>query len=159
MASMEEKMMALSKLLQDGILTAEEFPRVLSALNGTLTESVPVREKSPLEIQYDEVFQNHIINMFKSPGSCKWPELDSSMIKKGPIRISSKTAEYTYIDTYIDAPNSYGALLRKKLRLIISDEGKITRVLEELQVSGVTLLGAIVNAANKDIWTDFVKLS
>ena len=158
MATTEEKKTAVTKLMQDGILTVDEFTRVIAALNGTPVEAVPIKEKSPLEIQYDEVFEKHIINMFKSPGSCKWPELDTSMIKKGTIKIVNKQTECTYIDTYIDAPNSYGALLRKKLRLVMNDEGRITRVLEELQVSGVTLLGTILNAANKDIWTDLVKL-
>ena len=157
MATMEEKMGALTKLMQDGILSAEEFARVVAALNGSASAEVPVKEKSPLEKQYDEVFANHIINAFKSPASCKWPELESGMIKKGSMKINSKLTDCTYIETYIDAPNSYGAMLRKKLRLVMDDEGKITRALQELQTSGVTLLGVIANAANKDNWTDIVK--
>lgn len=157
MATMEEKIGALTKLMQDGILSAEEFSRVVAALNGSAIAEVPVKEKSPLEKQYDEVFANHIINEFKSPASCKWPELESSMIKKGSMKINSKLTDCTYIETYIDAPNSYGTMLRKKLRLVVDDEGKITRALQELQTSGVTLLGVIANAANKDNWTDIVK--
>lgn len=157
MATMEEKMGALTKLMQDGILSAEEFARIVAALNESAIAEVPVKEKSPLEKQYDEVFANHIINAFKSPSSCKWPELESRMIKKGFIKINSKLTDCTYIETYIDAPNSYGAMLRKKLRLVMNDEGKITRALQELQTNSVTLLGAIANAANKDNWTDIVK--
>ena len=157
MATMEEKMGALTKLMQDGILSAVEFARVVAALSGSAIAEVPVKEKSPLEKQYDEVFSSHIINAFKSPASCKWPELESSMIKKGSMKINSKLTDCTYIETYIDAPNSYGAMLRKKLRLVMDDEGKITRALQELQTSGVTLLGVIANAANKDNWTDIVK--
>lgn len=157
MATLEEKMAALTKLMQDGILTAGEFANVVAALNGEVKDVVPVKEKSPLEKQYDEVFANHIVDVFKSPASCKWPELESEMIKKGSMKIDSKLTDCTYIDTYIDAPNSYGAMLRKKLRLVMDDDGKITRALQELQTSGVTLLGAIVNAANKDNWTDIVK--
>ena len=157
MATMEEKMSALTKLMQDGILTAEEFASVVAALNGKGGEAAPAKEKSPLQMQYDEVFEKHIINAFKSPASCKWPDLESEMIKKGSIKINSSMTECTYIETYIDAPNSYGAMLRKKLRLVMDDDGKITRALQELQTSGVTLLGAIANAANKDNWTDIVK--
>ena len=157
MATMEDKIGAFTKLMQEGILTADEFSRVVAALNGSSTVEATVKEKSPLEKQYDEVFANHIINAFKSPASCKWPELESSMVKKGSMKINSKLTDCTYIETYIDAPNSYGAMLRKKLRLIMDDEGKITRALHELQTSGVTLLGAIANAANKDNWTDIVK--
>ena len=156
MATKEEKISALTNLMINGILTADEFSRVVAVLDGSAALE-PVKEKSPLEIQYDEVFSKHIINAFKSPASCKWPELESSMIKKGIIKISSKETNCTYIETYIDAPNSYGAMLRKKLRLVINDDGKITRALQELQTSGVTLLGAIANAANKDNWTDIVK--
>ena len=62
------------------------------------------------------------------------------------------------IDTYIDAPNSYGALLRQKLKLVVDENGKITRALQELKTSGVTLLGILANAALKDSWGDICKL-
>lgn len=158
MATKEEKMVALTKLMQDGILTAEDFANVVAALNGGLNAMTPTKEKSELEKRYDDVFSTHIVNSFKSPASCKWPELTPDMVKKGEIKIDSKMTQCTYIETYIDAPNSYGAMLRKNLRLVVDDNGEITRALQELQTSGVTLLGAIVNAANKDNWTDIVKL-
>lgn len=157
MATMEEKMSALTKLMQDGILTATEFANVVAALNGTAESSVPVKEKSPLELQYDEVFSKHIVKVFKSPASCKWPELTSDMVIKGAFKFDGKENECTYIATYIDAPNSYGAMLRKELRLIVDDNGKITRAMEKLQTNGVTLLGMIANAALKDTWGDLVK--
>lgn len=157
MATMAEKMSALTKLMQDGILSAEEFANVVAALNGAGAPA-PIKEKSPLELQYDEVFSKHIINVFKSPASCKWPELTSEMIVKGTVKFDSKENECTYIETYIDAPNSYGALLRKKLRLVINEEGKITRALQELTTSGTTLLGMLANAALKDSWGDICKL-
>ena len=158
MATMAEKMTALTQLMQDGILSAEEFAKVVAALNGADAEPAPVKEKSPLELQYDDVFANHIINVFKSPASCKWPELTSDMIVKGKVKFDNKENDCTYIETYIDAPNSYGALLRKKLRLVVDDDGKITRALQELQTSGVTLLGMLANAALKDSWGDICKL-
>lgn len=157
MATVEEKMRALTQLMQDGILTAEEFANVVAALNGSAGLVIPVKEKSELEKQYDAVFFNHIINAFKSPASCKWPELTPDMVKKGEIKISGSLTKCTYIETYIDAPNSYGAMLRKKLRLVVDNSGKITRALEELQTSGTSLLGIIANAALKDSWDDIVK--
>ncbi len=157
MADKKAKVEALSKLMIDGILTADEFANVVAALDGNVVSNAPAKEKSELEKQYDDVFSKHVINVFKSPASCKWPELTPDMVKKGEIKINSKLTQCTYIDTYIDAPNSYGAMLRKKLRLVINNEGKITNALQELQTSGVTLLGAIANAANKDNWTDIVK--
>ncbi len=156
MATKEEKIAALTNLMVEGTLTAEEFSRVVSVLDGS-NALQPTKEKSPLEEQYDEVFSKHIINVFKSPASCKWPELQSSMIKKGSIKVDGSTKEYTYIETYIDAPNAYGTMLRKQLKLVMNDDGKITRALEELKVSSVTLLGALANAANKDTWHDIVK--
>ena len=100
MATMAEKMSALTKLMQDGILSAEEFANVVAALNGAGAPA-PIKEKSPLELQYDEVFSKHIINVFKSPASCKWPELTSEMIVKGTVKFDSKENECTYIETYI----------------------------------------------------------
>ncbi len=113
MATREEQMVALTKLMQDGIFTAEEFADVVSALNGGHNVQAPVKEKTELEKRYDEVFSNRIINVFKSPASCKWPELTPDMVKKGEIKIVGKLTQCTYIETYIDAPNSYGAMLRK----------------------------------------------
>lgn len=157
MATIEEKMSALTKLMQEGILTADDFANVVAALNGASGTSAPVKEKTDLEKQYDNVFSNHIVNAFKSPSSCKWPELKPEMIKKGSFKILGKLTDCTYIETYIDAPNSYGAMLRKQLRLVIEDDGKITRALHQFQTTGVTLLGAIANAAIKDSWCDIVK--
>ena len=160
MATQEEKILALTNLMQEGIFNADEYSRLVTALSGTpVTSSVePVKEKSPLELQYDQVFSQRIVNAFKSPASCKWPELTSDMIRKGSIKINSRETFCTYIETYIDAPNSYGTMLRKRLRLVMSDDGRIVRALQELQTTGVTLLGAIANAANKDNWIDIVKL-
>lgn len=157
MATMEEKMNALTTLMREGVLTAEEFANVVAALNGATITATPVKEKSELEKDYDAVFSNHIVTAFKSPASCKWPELAPDMVKKGEIKIDGVLTQCTYIETYIDAPNSYGAMLRKKLRLIVDDSGKITRALDELQTSGTSLLGIIANAALKDSWSDIVK--
>lgn len=157
MAALEEKMAALTKLMKDGIISEVEFANIISALNGSTNSSLPIKEKSPLELQYDEVFSKHIINVFKSPASCKWPELTEEMIIKGSFKILGTMTDCTYIETYIDAPNSYGAMLRKKIRLVIDDNGKITRALEETQASGVTLLGMLANAALKGSWSDICK--
>ncbi len=157
MATMEEKMGALTTLMQEGILTAEEFASVVAVLNGKSNEAIPAKEKSPLEEQYDYVFTNYIVNSFKSPASCKWPELKSDMIKVGSMKIAGILTECTYIDTYIDAPNSYGTMLRKSLRLILDEDGKITRALEKPDSSGGTLLGAIGYAFIKNDWFDIVK--
>lgn len=38
MATMEKKMVALTKLMHDGILTAEDFANVVATLNGGLNK-------------------------------------------------------------------------------------------------------------------------
>ena len=157
MISMEEKISALTELMKNGILTADEFANVVAVLNGKGEKIEVEKEKSPLAKQYDEVFAKHIINAFKSPAACKWPELTSDMVIKGAFKIDGKLVDCTYIETYIDAPNSYGAVLRQKLRLVMDENGNITRALQELKTNGVTLLGMLANAALKDNWTDICK--
>lgn len=155
----QEKILAFSKLMQDGIITSNELAKIINVLCSDVSSNVTsndVSEKTPLEKKYDECFSKYIINAFKSPSTCKWPKLESNMIVKGSIKINSVVTQCTYIDTYIDAANSYGAMLRQKIRLVLDDQGNITRALQELQTSGITLLGAIANAANKDNWTDIV---
>ena len=157
MATIEEKVNALTKLMNEGLLTATEFASMVGVLNGAGAEPIPAKEKSPLELQYDEVFSKHIVKAFKSPASCKWPELTSEMIIKGSFKYDGKENQCTYISTYIDAPNSYGAMLRQELRLIIDDNGKIIRAMQKLQTSGVTLLGMLANTTWKDTWSDIGK--
>lgn len=156
MNTMEEKINALTKLMQEGILTATEYTKIIAVLNEG-SSLVQTKEKTPLELQYDEVFSKHIINAFKSPSSCKWPELTAEMVVKGAFKFDGKENYCTYISTYVDAPNSYGAMLREELRLIVDDNGKITRALQKAKTSGVTLLGMLANAALKNTWVDIIK--
>lgn len=158
MATMDEKMKALTGLMRDGILTAQEFANIVAVISGGSNVIPEIKEKSELEKQYDNVFKNHIVNAFKSPGSCKWAELTPDMVKKGEIKIAGEATQCTYIETWIDAQNSYGAMLRKKLRLVVDENGKIIRALQEAQTSGTSLLGIIANAALKNSWIDIVKL-
>lgn len=136
--NLEEKIMAVTKLMQDGILTADELARIISVLsNPNDSTNNAVEEKTPLEKKYDECFEKHIINVFKSPSSCKWPRLTEEMIKEGDVSIldgwSYKNKHVRYIETYIDAPNSYGAMLRKKLRIVIDGEGTPQMVLDNVK--------------------------
>ena len=135
--NIESKIMAMTKLMQDGVLTADELARVIKVLSNPDGTSDDVDEKTPLEKKYDECFEKHIINVFKSPSSCKWPRLTEDMIKEGNVSIldgwSYKSKNVRYIETYIDAPNSYGAMLRKKLRIVIDGEGEPQMVLDNVK--------------------------
>ena len=157
MATKKEKMLALTNLFNDGIFTEDEYSKMIAILNKEKNEKEEKME-TPLSKEYNDVFKKYIIGVFKSPDSCKWPELLPDMIMEGPIKIDSKEVECTYIETYIDATNSYGAYLRKKIRLVVNEEGKIIRILQEAQTSGVTLLGMLGNALLKGCWIDLVKI-
>ena len=154
MASLEEKISAVTNLMQQGILTGDEFSRIVQVLSNPNANAADVAvEKSPLEQKYDDCFANHIINVFKSPASCKWPPLTEDMIKEGTVNIlegwSYKPKQVRYIETYIDAPNSYGALLRKKLRIVINGEGTPQMVIEKVEGNGL-ITGLLT--ANTDDW-------
>lgn len=114
-----------------------------------------VAEKSPLEQKYDECFSKKISVAFKSPSTCKWTPLEPSMIKEGSVNILEgfkyKAKQCKYIETYIDAANSYGAMLREELRILIDNEGNPTRVVHK--VKGVGMLTNMI-AAKQDNWAD-----
>lgn len=147
----QEKILAFSKLMQDGIITPDELTKIMNALSSD--SNVVTETKSPFEKKYDECFSNHIIQVFKSPSTCKWPPLKEDMIKEGTVKILegwSYVPKYVrYIETYIDAANSYGAMLRKQLRIVINEEGDPQLVLEKVTGTGL-ITGALL--ANSDDW-------
>ena len=85
MASMEEKISALTNLMVCGVLTADEFTRVVAALNGAsfAQPAPPPREISPAEAAYENYIMNVVANAFKSPSAVKFPPFDPSMVKEG----------------------------------------------------------------------------
>lgn len=116
----EEKISALSKLMADGVFTADEFSRLVAALSPTETKSE--EEKSPAERMYDGYIKNAVASVFKSPASVKFPPFDPSMVKQGTIRLDFKEQYVRYIETYVDAPNSYGAMLREDIIIGIDED-------------------------------------
>lgn len=157
-AASPEAINVLTNLMKEGKLSAEDFAKAVVSLSAS-GAAAPAKEKTPLEKQYDMIFSKHIINTFKSPSACKWPDLTDSMIAKGKIELVDSTElDCTYIETYIDAPNSYGTMLRKQLRLVLSENGFIVRALEPYEGQGYTLIGMVANAALKGKWTDIVTL-
>ena len=151
MANLEEKIVAITNLMQQGILTGDEFSKIVQVLSNPNASTSP-SEKTPLEKKYDDCFQNHIINVFRSPSTCKWPPLEESMVKEGTVNIlegwSYKPKEIRYIDTYIDASNGFGAMLRKKLRIVIDGDGNMQMVLEKVELGGI--IGAL--SSDMDNW-------
>lgn len=121
----EDKIAAITKLMTDGILTAEEFTKIVQVLSGE--PSAPAEtEKSPAEQKYEDYFRNHIAYGFKSPASIQFPPLVSSMIQEGELSILDgmkyRPMRVRFILTYVDAPNSYGTMLRQELAIIVDDE-------------------------------------
>lgn len=124
MATVEEKISAVSKLMQDGILTAEEFASIAKLLTGGLAADEKP-EKSPIEVKYEDTMKNKVAYAFRSPSGIKFPPLQSSMIKEKKLKIiegwSTKERQVRYIETYVDAPNAYGTMLRQKIAIVVDE--------------------------------------
>ena len=126
-----------------------------SVAGGQLVElTKEEKEITPIEQYYNDCFKNKIINVYKSPSTCKWPPLESSMIKEGVVNIFNKTKfedrNVRYIETWIDATNSYGAYIRGRLRIVIDAEGKPELVLQPA-ANAVTPVGGLLTALGKKI--------
>lgn len=135
----EAKIAALTKLMTDGILTADEFTRLIAALDGNV--NVPQREpeKTPAQRTYENYITEKVAPFFKSPASVKFPPFDPSMVKQGVIKLDLKDQNVRYIETYVDAPNSYGTMLREQIIIGIDNDFNPLFWAEHLQLG--TLLG------------------
>ena len=153
MATLEEKISALTGLLGQGILTTEEFSQILKVINSNNAEAEKV--VTPIERYYNDCFKNKIVNVYKSPSTCKWPPLEPSMVREGVVSILNgmkfENRNVRYIETYIDATNSYGAYLRQKLRIVIDGEGKPVQVIKPAGGDTVTVTGGILEALGKKV--------
>ena len=119
--TIEGKISAITKLMTDGVLTADEFAKIVSLLNGIAVEA-PAREKTPAELTYEKYITENVAKMFKSPGSIKYPPFNPSMVKEGTIKLDFKEQNVKYIETYVDAPNAYGTMLREEIIIGIDDD-------------------------------------
>ena len=139
MATKEEKIKALTDLMTNGILTADEFSSFLHLLSGDAVEKVEPT-KTPAEIKYEDYITNHVAYAFKSPAGIKFPKLESSMIHEDTLSIAqgfkSIKMQVRYISTYIDAPNSYGAMLRKEIGIVIDDDFNPQFTIEPIKTFG-----------------------
>ena len=120
----EEKIAAVSQLMTDGILTAEEFALIVPILSGHSTAAA-APEKTPTEHTYEDYMRNHVAYAFKSPSSIQFPPLNPSMIQEGMLNVQEglrfKPMPLRFILSYIDASNSYGAMLRHEIAIVIDD--------------------------------------
>lgn len=119
MATKDEKISALSKLMTDGIITSEEFAKLVTALESNA--QTLQKEKSPAQLAYEQYIENVVSKAFKSPASIKYPPFSPEMVKHGTIKLDAKEQTLKYIETYVDAANSYGALLREPIIIVIDD--------------------------------------
>jgi len=140
MATIDEKIIALTGLMNQGVLTAEEFSKIVAALTGTGNNTQAPVEKTPMEIMYEKCFSEKIISLYKSPGTCKWPPLTKEMIVVGTTKVQvgwhTEDINATYIQTYIDATNSYGAYLRQSMRILLDNEGQPTHIVQSVKLFG-----------------------
>lgn len=127
-ATIDQKVTAMSKLMQEGILTTDEFVAITGMLASgkEINKEDTSAEITPLEKKYEDVIRNKIAYAFKSPAGVKFPALEPSMIKEGKLKImmgwSIKEQYVRYVETYVDAPNSYGTMLRQKLAIVIDED-------------------------------------
>ncbi len=120
----EEKIAAISKLMTDGILTADEFAKIVQVF-GSEPAAAAQPEKTPAERMYEDYLRNHVAYGFKSPSSIQFPPLNPAMIQEGVLNILDglkyRPTTARYIATYIDAPNSYGTMLRQEIAILVDD--------------------------------------
>lgn len=122
----EEKISALYNLMTQGVFTADELGRLITAIDlpaqGVSAQQKPEPEKTPTQLTYEKYISNAIASAYKSPSAVKFPPFDISMVKYGTIRLDGKEQTLRYIETYVDAPNSYGTMLREEIIIGIDDE-------------------------------------
>jgi len=134
--TIEQKIAEISKLMTSGILTADEFTKICAVLSGGMAVE-PVREKTPAEKAYEDYITNTVAKNFKSPSAVKFPSFDASMVKEGTIKLDFKEQHVKYIETYVDAPNSYGAMLREEIIIGIDDEFNTLWWAQHVQISAL----------------------
>ena len=117
---LDKKILALTKLMTDGIITASELTKLVSALS-TTTEGES-SSMTPVERAYYEYVDKYIAPSFKSPSAVKPAPFDSSMVKEGAISLNGSTQHTKYIESYVDAPNSYGTMLREEFIIGIDED-------------------------------------
>ena len=135
MANLNEKIIALTNLMNQGIITAEELTKIIQILSNGNVDNASA--KSPMEEKYETFMKNTVARAFKSPSSIKFPSIESSMIKEGELIISTvfttKKLNVRYIHTYVDAPNSFGTMLREEIAIVIDDNFNFTMVLQTIK--------------------------
>lgn len=141
MATIDEKIISLTGLMNQGILTVEDFSKIVSVLTGTDNNIQAPVDKTPMEIMYERCFSDKIISFYKSPGTCKWPPLTKEMIVEGVTKVQvgwhNEDINATYIQTYLDATNSYGAYIRQSLRILLDNEGQPTHIVYPVKLFGI----------------------
>ena len=146
MVSKEEAIAELAKLLANGAISAEAFTMSVSALNNASSSSdseanQPPREKTRDEKIYETVME-YIRNQTIAPSTVKYPpfseckietEIDSSTFLKLPDYLTLELPKYLIIDeetgkylltewnSYFDAQNKFGAMIRESCSFIFDD--------------------------------------
>ncbi|MCR5040828.1 MAG: hypothetical protein K6C36_01865 [Clostridia bacterium] len=134
----KRKIAAISELMMKGIISTDEFSKMVAVLNGASLE-VQEREKTPAELAYERYIREKVAPKFKSPSMVKFPPFDASMVKKGLIKLDLTEQNVRYIETYVDAPNSYGTMLREPIIIGIDENFTPLFWAQHLQIS--SLLG------------------
>lgn len=115
-----ERIAQLSQLLAQGVLDNAAYE---AAIRATTAGSAP---KSRPERIYDDFMRNHVAYAYKSPAGVKFDPLREDMIciEKIKLLVGLKyhDLEVRMIKTFLDAPNSYGTMLRQNVCIVIDDD-------------------------------------
>lgn len=140
--NLDIKINALTGLMTQGIISSDELVRLIQAISLTGTGNVGSSDKqvlTPAEYRYNKFIEEKLRNRYKSPSSVKYPPFNSSMVKQGKISLDGREQIVKYIETYIDAANSYGAMLREETIIIIDAEFNLLHAAQHVNLG--TLLG------------------
>ena len=137
MANFNEKIAAITALMENGVLDAQEQQEIVRLL--TDKHRVGAVSKSPFERKYEGFMKNNVAIALKNPFSAKFPPLQRSMIKQGDLSVCLEEGnvirEFHYIETYIESMNSYGNIIRENIVIILDEKLNFTMVLQELKHS------------------------
>lgn len=137
MVHLDEKINAVTALMENGILSADELRRVVQALKDS--NAAALEAKSPLERKYEGFMRNNVAITFRNPLSVNFPPLQRSMVKQGELSVCLDEGvvvrEFRYIETYVEALNSYGDVIKERIAIAIDEKMNFTMVLQELKHS------------------------
>lgn len=109
----EEQLRAAERLAAEGVLTAAELAKVRRRLE----------EPETAEQWYEDYVRRHVVRAYREPDRVTFPPLDPSMVREETAELWEdgrwRTAELRYILTWVDVPDSRGAVHRREFAVVV----------------------------------------